>query len=748
MNSTVEYINEWQEALQVEILHLKKYGSTKYVISNGRLVSSGETFSYYFETSLSVKVPIGSTIRIEWGGMKENGRILSTEGRSIILTFERSLGDLISEAFLFYDPWELLEQLILRLQEIKKSKRKRLRIKRLMDPSMQAKHSVASNGTAVKELFVRSKYNPVTFVWGPPGTGKTYTLARTAANHYLKDKKVLILAHSNQAVDVLMAEIAAFVKKKERFQEGEMLRYGSQIGEGLHEHQDIVSTQLIEKHEPSLCKEKEELVEKKRLVKQDLVQSFSIRDSEQLVDIEKKLARILEKIRQKETSFVKEAQLIGTTLAKAANDASIFEQEYDLVILDEASMAYVPQVAFAAALAQHIIVCGDFKQLPPIASARDAIVKQWLREDIFHRSGVVSTIKNGQLHPHLFLLKEQRRMHPDISAFTNHHIYHDLVGDHPTVKESRNRIVNEAPFAGQASILVDTSFFGEHCVFERMSHSRMNPWQLLFSFQLIHEAFMGGARSIGYVAPYRAQAQSMERLLEDIYGQERQKADIISATVHRFQGSERDVMIFDAVDSYPQSRAGMLLTGKDSERLINVAITRTKGKFIHVCDTEFVKKNVYRSKTLRQLVEYQIDKGQMIQTNEVGNWIKHQHPRLQWMHARKIEKVFEEITAAKQEVILALPNSFTLPDAWITMLKNCPPNLKITIISTKINRDLPVNFLISHSIAFPFITIDRKYVWLGVPIEASNRVRPPFVAARVESIVSAEQLLNQVIVDE
>ena len=61
---------------------------------------------------------------------------------------------------------------------------------------------------------------------------------------------------------------------------------------------------------------------------------------------------------------------------------------------------------------------------------------------------------------------------------------------------------------------------------------------------------------------------------------------------------------------------------KIASDLINVAITRTKGKFIHVCDTEFVKKNVYRSKTLRQLVEYQIDKGQMIQTNEVGNWIK------------------------------------------------------------------------------------------------------------------------------
>ena len=581
-------------------------------------MSTNESFTYYFESSLSIKVPIGSMVRIEWGGIKENGRILSTEEKSVILSFERSLGDFISEAFLYYDPWELLEQLILRLEEAKKSKKKRLRMKRLMNPSMPAKHPIEKNQSAIKELFVRSKYNPVTFVWGPPGTGKTYTLARTAANHYLKDKKVLILAHSNQAVDVLMAEIAAFTKKKKRFQEGEVLRYGSQIGESLTSHSDIISSQLIEKHEPNLMKEKVELVEEKRLLKRDLVDSFSVRDSEQLMDVEKKLAKILEKIRLKETSLVKEAKIIGTTLAKAANDASIFEQEYDFVILDEASMAYVPQVAFAASLAKHIVVCGDFKQLPPIASARDAIVTQWLKEDIFHRSGVASIIKDGQLHPHLFLLKEQRRMHPDISAFTNHYIYHDLVGDHPIVKESRNNIVDSGPFAGQASILIDTSLSGENCGLERGSHSRINPWQLLLSFQLIHEAFIGGARSIGYVAPYRAQAQFMELLLEDVYQQERQTADIISATVHRFQGSERDVMIFDSVDSYPQSRAGMLLTGKDSERLINVAITRTKGKFIHVCDTEFVKKKVYRNKTLRQLVEYQIEKQQMIQMNAIG----------------------------------------------------------------------------------------------------------------------------------
>ena len=124
MNSTVNYINEWQQAFQLEILHLKKFGSTKYLISNGKLLPIVDSFTYYFETSSSIKVPIGSMVRIEWGGIKENGRILSSEEKSVILSFDRSLGDMIGEAFLFYDPWELLEQLILRLEEAKKKQEK------------------------------------------------------------------------------------------------------------------------------------------------------------------------------------------------------------------------------------------------------------------------------------------------------------------------------------------------------------------------------------------------------------------------------------------------------------------------------------------------------------------------------------------------------------------------------------------------------------------------------------------------
>ena len=56
------------------------------------------------------------------------------------------------------------------------------------------------------------------------------------------------------------------------------------------------------------------------------------------------------------------------------------------------------------------------------------------------------------------------------------------------------------------------------------------------------------------------------------------------------------MMVFDTVDGEPESRPGMLLTGQNSERLINVAMTRTKGKFIHVSNVDYIKKKVLVSK--------------------------------------------------------------------------------------------------------------------------------------------------------
>ncbi|WP_026576325.1 AAA domain-containing protein [Bacillus sp. UNC438CL73TsuS30] len=743
MNSIITLIKEWQQALQNEINYLKKFGSNKHIVSNGRFLTNDHSFTYYFDTAVPLKIPVGSTIRLEWGGLKQNGRILSSEGRGIIIALEQSWGDLIPEAFLFHDPWELLEHLIQRLDEIKKSKQKRLRVRRLMAPSMPAKHPLDKIKSNVHELVLRSKYNPVTFVWGPPGTGKTYTLARVAANKYFQKKRVLILSHSNQAVNVLISEISHFINKKQRFQEGEVLRYGFHSGEGLPSGEALTTSQLIEKQDPGLAENKNTLLEERRMLKQDLARSFSKRDSNQLLELETKIAKVLEKIRQKELQFVKDALIVGTTLAKAASDASIFEKDFDVVILDEASMAYVPQAAFAATLGKRVIICGDFKQLPPIASSRDALVAKWLREDVFHRAGVVEWVNKGELHPHLFLLKEQRRMHPDISAFTNRFIYQSLVGDHLSVLDSRDQIVEKAPFPQKASILLDTSYTGAYCMTERTSNSRMNVWQLLLSFQLIHESYLAGAKSIGYVTPYRAQANLMELLLNDLFQNERMGADIIAATVHRFQGSERDVMVFDTVDGWPLERAGMLLTGKDSERLINVAITRTKGKFIHVSNQTFIRQHVYQGKTLRQLVDYQREQNQTVTQKEIGNWIQHQLSRLQWVHALKLEKIFRDLDRTKSSIVLSLPDHTVLPEHWQKKLMNRNKHVQLKILSSRQWTNLQPNEWISNRPTFPFVILDERILWLGVPFEGAIEVRPPFVAARVDSEKLANYLLDQ-----
>lgn len=741
--SSKQLIKEWQGALQSEIAHLKKYGSNKYYLLNGRQLTGNEDYTYYFDCRTVVNIPNGSNIKVQWGHLLVEGRILSSEGKSVIVQLDKALSDDMSEAYLMYDPWQLLEELSLRLSDIKKSKSKRSRMMRLMYPTMEAKHNSSKTDSKVKELFTRAKYNPVTFVWGPPGTGKTYTLARVAANLYIQKKKVLVLAQSNAAVDVLMTEIHQFLNQKQKFKEGDILRYGSNHTmqqEGV----EITLSYLLEKTDPDLIKQKDQWLDKKQLLKVDLQKSFSTRDSEDLLKVENKIAAVLEKMKRKEQELLKNAEVIGTTLARAAMDANIYENEYDMVIVDEASMCYVPQAAFAASLGKRVIICGDFKQLPPIAQSNGELVVKWLKNDIFHASQVAENVSGQTLHPHLLLLNEQRRMHPDISAFTNKHVYLSLVSDHKSVKNNRQMIIESQPFANQASIYLDTSSSGHYCINEKMSKSRWNPWHLLLSFQVIHEAIMNKATSIGYVTPYRVQADMMNVLLDDFYPNEKVNGSIMAATVHKFQGSEREIVVFDTVDSWPQDRPGMLLVGKDSERLINVAITRTKGKFVHINNRMFTIRNVSPKRTVYQLVQYQTSHHQIVTHQQIGTWIKNQDRRMKWIHAIKMEEVFLDILHAKKSIIISLPAVGQLPDDLKEIINKS--KAKLTIISETIY--MPAHRTIVDSLPFPFIMIDQNIVWLGQPYNFLQGVKPPLVAVRLESEAFCGQFLAHLPIEE
>ncbi|WP_315900349.1 hypothetical protein [Cytobacillus firmus] len=77
MTSTLGLIRDWQKAIQAEILHLKKYGSSRWLILNGRLLSKSDAYTYFFDTPSALKIPTGSSIKIDWGSKRVEGEIMS-----------------------------------------------------------------------------------------------------------------------------------------------------------------------------------------------------------------------------------------------------------------------------------------------------------------------------------------------------------------------------------------------------------------------------------------------------------------------------------------------------------------------------------------------------------------------------------------------------------------------------------------------------------------------------------------------
>ncbi|MFZ7945358.1 hypothetical protein [Neobacillus sp. 19] len=187
----------------------------------------------------------------------------------------------------------------------------------------------------------------------------------------------------------------------------------------------------------------------------------------------------------------------------------------------------------------------------------------------------------------------------------------------------------------------------------------------------------------------------------------------------------------------------MLLIGKDSERLINVAITRTRGKFIHVSNQSFIRKHIYNGKTLRQLVEHQVGHRQTVDIGQIGRWIQHQHPKLQWMHARKVESVFQDIEAAMSSIVISIPAHASLSREWKNTLRNRGKQVSLMVISKAEITEIQPDQWQNEGLSFPFIVIDDRVIWLGHLFEGASDVRPPFISVRLDSEKVSEYFLSQ-----
>jgi hypothetical protein len=708
-------IDEWLNALDIEIAHLRKRESTGIYIEEGRCLRKDEsTFIYWLTLAYSASLPEGSIISLKTGGRLLPGVVISSEERECIIEFEQFIGDPVSGGQLFHEPWELLEKLIERLDEAKERHGKASRITDLMFPSERTFHNTAAVKNTLHEAYLRSKHNPVTYLWGPPGTGKTFTLARVAAYHYSEGKRVLLLSHSNTAVDVLIEEMRHFLSEHDRWKSGEVIRYGINRKSYQDGITDLSVTQLLEQQDPKLALEKDKVETYRRKLKKKLSKSFSHYDSERLSQLEIHYQKLKEQLKRRVGGLVNDARVIGTTLSKAAIDPLIYDEEFDLVIVDEASMAYVPQVAFAASLGKKIIICGDFKQLPPIAGSFHPSVSKWLKEDIFHLSHVADSVVKGKKHPQLLLLPEQRRMHPSISAFTNRFIYHSKVGDHPDAAKMREGILSREPFPREGSILLSLQEGSEWGETER--GSRWNVLSSLISVMLLMKALDDGIRSIGIVTPYRAQARwynlLIQELIEPLY--QREKPSIYAATVHGFQGSENDMIIFDAVDGTAHEKAGALFTRSGSERLINVAVTRARGKFILVANDEFMKKRTNPLQPIHQLINFLhttgfVKSGSDLMESEISS-----NKKFKWYSIQDQKRILNDLNACKEEIIVNVNSISDIPSEILSALKDAESRITVKILCKQFVHQEMINIKTEKSTTIvPFISMDKKVLWFN-----------------------------------
>lgn len=323
-----------------------------------------------------------------------------------------------------------------------------------------------------------------------------------------------------------------------------------------------------------------------------------------------------------EQQVVARCRILATTVYRTYLGKSASRQ-FDVVVVDEASMLMPPLVYYAAGLATtSVTVAGDFRQLPPIVMSDKPLAAEWLKCDAFEKAGIPQRLKRRESTPQLVALTTQYRMRKRICAVINKLFY----PDHPLLSDkcvSRN--VVGFPLSSAPLLYVDTARFHPWTSLRVGTYSRYNLLHALLVRNLVlhlaEKDYLPRAGepndAVGAVAPYSSQARLIQALLDDRLGS---RAAGIAATVHRFQGNEKKAMILDLTDSFG-TRLGHFLQATcledDGARLLNVATSRAKHHVVLIANFEFLRQKAPSDGFVRHLLARFEEDGEAIDLEHV-----------------------------------------------------------------------------------------------------------------------------------
>ena len=404
---------------------------------------------------------------------------------------------------------------------------------------------------------------------GPPGTGKTSCALKKMVEtfHADKDAQILLLSYTNRAVDEICKSLASIAPAVD------FIRVGNELScdEAYREH-------LIE-NELSSCNRRSEVYER-----------------------------------------IRNCRIIVGTVAAISGKPELFRlKHFDVAIIDEATQILEPQLlGILCARGEDgknaidkFVLIGDHKQLPAVVqqnTEQSAIYDESLlsiglsnlKDSLFERlyRNCTAACSSSAIHRSYDMLCRQGRMHPEVALFANRAFYGGRlipvglphqIEDSDTIR--RLAFYPSVPEKAGASAKIN------------YSEARIVA-DLAVRIYERHQSDFDESRTLGIITPYRSQIALIKKEIESVGIPALNR--ILVDTVERFQGSERDVIIYSFCVNYPyQLKFLSNLTEEEGvliDRKLNVALTRARKQMFITGVPELLERNpLYKS--LLKLIE-------------------------------------------------------------------------------------------------------------------------------------------------
>ena len=398
---------------------------------------------------------------------------------------------------------------------------------------------------------------------GPPGTGKTSHALKYMIKECLGGGAILLLSYTNRAVDEIcgMLEEAGI----------DYMRLGSETS----------------------CDPR-----------------YSAHLMDHCFDNRPRLDEIRERIIQ--TSVI-----VSTTSTMQSRPFLFQLKHFSLCIVDEASQILEPNVIGLLASPQidKFILVGDHKQLPAVVQQPDDVPElSSCRQSLFER--LLRVEREAGRTAFTAILQRQGRMHPDIAAFPNEMFYaEEQLLPVPLPHQEEPQLDYQQPSADALDDLLKQQrviFLASDTISSGITSpsDKVNPTEAKMVAGLLRRLYrqygadrFDSAHSVGVIVPYRNQIAMIRREIE-VLGIPA-LMDISIDTVERYQGSQRDVIIYSFTIQHPYQLDFLTANcfeseGKVIDRKLNVAMTRARKQLLMTGNVAVLSQNPLFAELIRR----------------------------------------------------------------------------------------------------------------------------------------------------